>query len=62
MIVRFYSLSENPEKVTLKLYGSPESAALVNTLEKEVGTLEVKNGEITVTAPPFTVNAVKIKF
>ena len=62
MVVRFYSLSDSDQEVTIKLYGEPKAAACVNTLEKEIEKLEVKDNKVTLTARAFTTNAVKIEF
>ena len=62
MVVRFYSLSDSDQEVTIKLYGEPKAAARVNTLEKEIEKLEVKDNKVTLTAKAFTTNAVKIEF
>ncbi len=62
LIVRVYSLNEQPQTVTLTLHSAVQSAWLVNGLEEKIGDVTVKDKTVCWQADGLSTTAVRVRF
>lgn len=62
LLIRFYSLSEETQRVTLRFHGQPTDACRVDTLEQSKEALQVEDHQVTLSVAPLSVEAVRVRF